>query len=171
VETLRIAKTSTVGLADDLNGCKRVRATLQVLPHETVIRKLSTCCRCHWPFFTFIIFLFVAYDRHPRRGFTSFSHCHNKNVNVSPQIPILENARNLWELVKPSIWDHFLAHLREDFRKFPLRLSPMDKTQGKIALEEKIWQKSAVSFSRWFRWNHVLPITMAKGQFPHWQNE
>jgi len=32
VETLRIAKTSTVALADDLNGCKRVRATVQVLP-------------------------------------------------------------------------------------------------------------------------------------------
>jgi len=31
VETLRIAKTSTVALADDLNGCKRVRTTVQVL--------------------------------------------------------------------------------------------------------------------------------------------
>ncbi len=31
-ETLSIAKTSTVGLADDLNGCKRVRPTVQVLP-------------------------------------------------------------------------------------------------------------------------------------------
>jgi hypothetical protein len=34
-----------------------------------------------------------------------------------------------------------------------------------------MWQKSAVSFSRWLRWNHVFPITMPKGQFPHWQNE
>jgi len=32
LETLRIAKTSTVALADDLNGCKRVRAIVQVLP-------------------------------------------------------------------------------------------------------------------------------------------
>jgi len=32
VETLRIGKTSTVALVDDLNECKRVRATVQVLP-------------------------------------------------------------------------------------------------------------------------------------------
>ncbi len=30
METFRIAKTSTVALADDLNGCKRVRATVRV---------------------------------------------------------------------------------------------------------------------------------------------
>ncbi len=84
---------------------------------------------------------------HPRRGFTSLCRRHNKDVYVSPQNPILANAKNLWELVKPSTWDHFLAHLREDFKKFPLCLSPIDKTQGKIALEEKMWQKSAVSDS------------------------
>jgi hypothetical protein len=32
VEILRIAKTSAIALADDLNGCKRVKATVQVLP-------------------------------------------------------------------------------------------------------------------------------------------
>ncbi len=31
VETLRIAKTSTVAFADELKGCKRVRATVRVL--------------------------------------------------------------------------------------------------------------------------------------------
>jgi hypothetical protein len=33
---------------------------------------------------------------------------------------------------------HILAHLREDSKKFRLCLSPMDKSQGKIALEEKM---------------------------------
>jgi hypothetical protein len=32
VETLHIAKISTVALADELNGCKRVRATVQAVP-------------------------------------------------------------------------------------------------------------------------------------------
>jgi hypothetical protein len=36
VQTLRIAKTGTVALADDLNGCKPVRVTVQVLP--TIVR-------------------------------------------------------------------------------------------------------------------------------------
>jgi hypothetical protein len=45
VETLRTAKTSTVALADDLNGCKRVRAIVQVLPTDYRLGAYSGSCQ------------------------------------------------------------------------------------------------------------------------------
>jgi len=104
VETLRIAKTSTVALADDLNGCKQVRATVQVLPT-------------------------IVWDGN------------QEGVNMLPLPLAVFQVRNF--LVcgirhTPTQRFHKFEPLREDFRKFPLCLSPMDKTQGKIALEEKM---------------------------------
>jgi hypothetical protein len=98
VETLRIAKTSTVALADDLNGCKRVKATVQVLltimwhGNEEAVNLL----RLSLAVYHARKFLVCGTRQTPTQRFHKFEPLPKQGHECkAPQISILANAKNL----------------------------------------------------------------------------